>query len=211
MEKAVDSVGTVSSVRGNSRQTPTSPTSLHNLPSPTGFSNMTGGKLIRPAPAEIEFKNMRFLITEQPHDSTIRNYITILKEHKVTHLVCATDPTYKTDDLAQSGVTFTELSFSDGSPPSQEIIEKWLSLVKKEFTDGESTETCVGVHCVTGLGRAPVLVAVALVELGMKYEDAVDLIRKKRRGAINAKQLEFLAKYKRRKYFLKGKNKCQVQ
>lgn len=209
MEKAVDSVGTVGSVRGNSRQMPTSPTSL---PSPTGFSNMTGGKLIRPAPAEIEFKNMRFLITEQPHDATIHNYITILKEHKVTHLVCATEPTYKTADLAQSGVTFTELSFSDGSPPSQEIIEKWLSLVKKEFQDGgEGTETCVGVHCVTGLGRAPVLVAVALVELGMKYEDAVELIRKKRRGAINAKQLEFLAKYKRRKYFLKGKNKCQVQ
>ena len=55
------------------------------------------------------------------------------------------------------------------------------------------------------------LVAVALVELGMKYEDAVELIRKKRRGAINSRQLEFLAKYKRRKYFLKGKNKCQVQ
>ena len=92
---------------------------------------MTGGKLIRPGPAEVEFKNMRFLITDQPHDSTLPKYIAILKEHKVTHLVCATDPTYKTDDLAQSGVTFTELSFSDGSPPSQEIIEKWLSLVKK--------------------------------------------------------------------------------
>jgi protein tyrosine phosphatase type 4A len=210
MEKTVDTVGTVGSARGNSRHTPTSPTSLHSLASPTGFSNMTGGKLIRPSPAEIEFKNMRFLITEQPHDSSIRNYITILKEHKVTHLVCATDPTYKTEDLAQSGVTFTELSFSDGSAPSQEIIERWLSLVKKEFEEG-ATETCVGVHCVTGLGRAPVLVAVALVELGMKYEDAVELIRKKRRGAINAKQLEFLAKYKRRKYFLKGKNKCQVQ
>lgn len=213
MERAVDNGQTVS-LPGNSRHTPSSPT---GLPSPTaGFSNMTGGKLIRPGPAEIEFKNMRFLITEQPHDSTIRNYITILKEHKVTHLVCATDPTYKTDDLAQSGVTFTELSFSDGSPPSQEIIEKWPSLVKKvysteEFQDGEGSETCVGVHCVTGLGRAPVLVAVALVELGMKYEDAVELIRKKRRGAINARQLEFLAKYKRRKYFLKGKNKCQVQ
>ena len=47
------------------------------------------------------------------------------------------------------------------------------------------------------------LVATALIELGMKYEDAVDLIRKKRRGAINAKQLEFLSKYKRRKYFIK--------
>lgn len=143
-------------------------------------------------------------------DATIHNYIKILKEHKVTHLVCATDPTYKTDDLSKSGVNVTELSFADGSPPSPEIIDKWLGLLNKEFSGGEPG-TCVGVHCVTGLGRAPVLVAVALVELGMKYEDAVELIRKKRRGAINTKQLEFLAKYKRRKYFLKGKNKCQIQ
>ena len=65
----------------------------------------------------------------------------------------------------------------------------------------------IGVNSIS----RKILVAIALIELGMKYEDAVDLIRKKRRGAINSRQLEFLAKYKRRKYFLKGKNKCQIQ
>ena len=40
------------------------------------------------------------------------------------------------------------------------------------------------------------------------FQDAVELIRKKRRGAINTKQLEFLDKYKRKKYFLKV-NKSQ--
>jgi len=167
------------------------------------------GKIIRPAPAEIEYRNMRFLITDQPQDVTMENYIKLLMDHKVSHLVCATDQAYKTDDLAKSGVAVSELSFPDGSAPTQEIIEKWLSLVNKEFMG--DPDTCVGVHCVTGLGRAPVLVATALIELGMKYEDAVELIRKKRRGAINTKQLEFLAKYKRRKYFIKGKNKCQIQ
>ena len=174
---------------------------------------MTGvhGRLIRPAPASIEFKSMRFLITEQPQDATIHNYITILKEHRVSRLVCATDPTYKTDDLSKAGVSVKVLSFTDGSPPSEEIIKNWLVLVKEAFT--ADPETCVGVHCVTGLGRAPVLVAVALIELGMKYEDAIAEIRTKRRGAINAKQLEFLAKYKRQKYFLKCgvKSKCQIQ
>jgi len=170
---------------------------------------MTGNiRNIRPAPAEIEYRNMRFLITDQPQDGTMESYIKLLKEHNVSHLVCATDQLYQTDSLTQC-VAVSELSFPDGSPPTSEIIDRWLALVNSAFIG--DPETCVGVHCVTGLGRAPVLVATALIELGMKYEDAVELIRKKRRGAINTKQLEFLAKYKRRKYFIKGKNKCQIQ
>ena len=174
---------------------------------------MTGNsatKNIRPAPAEIEYKNMKFLILEQPQDATIANYIKILKEHRVTHLVCATDPTYKTDGFVENNIHVTEIAFADGSAPSADILDKWMNLLNREFSG--NPEAVVGVHCVTGLGRAPVLVATALVELGMKYEDAVELIRRKRRGAINSKQLEFLAKYKRRKFFLKGKNKkCQIQ
>jgi len=164
-------------------------------------------KLIRPAPAEIEFRNMRFLITEQPKDVTMGNYIKLLMDHKVSHLVSATDQSYRTDDLSKT-VELSKLSIPDGSVPSKDIVEKWLSIINTEFM--MDPNTCVGVHCVTGLGRAPVLVATALIELGMKYEDAVELIRKKRRGAINSKQLEFLAQYKRRKYF-KTRNPCQIQ
>ena len=89
--------------------------------SPSGsISAMTGsGKMIRPAPAEIEFKNMRFLITEQPQDASIQNYIRILRDHRVTHLVCATDPTYNTEDIEHEGVRFTSIPFPDGSPPTQ--------------------------------------------------------------------------------------------
>lgn len=40
------------------------------------------------------------------------------------------------------------------------------------------------------------MVAIALIEAGMNYLDAVEYIRHKRRGAINLKQLDFLASYK---------------
>lgn len=34
-------------------------------------------KSIRPAPSEIEFKNMRFLITDRPTDATMQSYIEV--------------------------------------------------------------------------------------------------------------------------------------
>lgn len=56
----------------------------------------------------------------------------------------------------------------------------------------------VAVHCVAGLGRAPVLVAIALIELGMAPLDAIEYIREKRRGAFNRPQITFLDSYKRK-------------
>uniref|UniRef100_A0A6Q2X723 Protein tyrosine phosphatase 4A3 n=1 Tax=Esox lucius TaxID=8010 RepID=A0A6Q2X723_ESOLU len=51
------------------------------------------------------------------------------------------------------------------------------------------------------------------IESGMKYEEAVQFIRQKRRGAINSKQLTYLEKYrsKQRLRFKdphNHKNKC---
>lgn len=59
--------------------------------------------------------------------------------------------------------------------PYFQLIEEWFELLRNQFRTEEGG--CVAVHCVAGLGRAPVLVALALIELGLKYEDAVQLIR----------------------------------
>lgn len=134
-----------------------------------------------------------------------------LKKRNVKDVVRVCEATYKTDALQEEGIRVLDMQFDDGTPPPPDIVEGWFELLRTRFRD--EPDACIAVHCVAGLGRAPVLVALALMELGMKYEDAVELIRQKRRGAINAKQLSYLASY-RPKYRLRvrgSQNKCCVQ
>jgi len=151
-------------------------------------------------PSLVEHKGWRFLIFEAPTDANLDLYIKEFKDHNVTQVVRACDPSYSTEKLEKSGVSIHEMSFPDGGFPADEVVNDWLNLCKTAFKEKNAT---VGVHCVAGLGRAPVLVAIALIELGLYYDDAIELIRQKRRGAINAKQLKFLKSYK-------PKSKCVI-
>ena len=54
----------------------------------------------------------------------------------------------------------------------------------------------MAVHCVAGLGRAPFLVAIALIHKGCERINAIELIRKHRPGALNIKQANFLVEFK---------------
>lgn len=54
---------------------------------------------------------------------------------------------------------------------------------------------------------APVLVAIALIEFGLDPINAVEHIRKFRRGAINLRQLKYLEKYQPRRGH---KAKCAI-
>lgn len=147
------------------------------------------------APSLIEHKNLRFLIINKPSQATMPQFVKELKKHSVTVVVRCCDPTYDTEPFSKEGINVVDYPFDDGAAPPMEVIKRWLELIVETFKD-ESGDGCIAVHCVAGLGRAPVLVAIALIEYGMKYHDAVDYIRQKRRGAINHRQLEFLGRYK---------------
>uniref|UniRef100_A0A8C6YAQ6 Protein tyrosine phosphatase 4A2 n=9 Tax=Serpentes TaxID=8570 RepID=A0A8C6YAQ6_NAJNA len=165
----------------------------------------------RPAPVEITYETMRFLITHNPTNATLTKFTEELKKYGVTTLVRVCDATYDKAPVEKEGIQVLDWPFDDGAPPPGEIVEDWLNLLKTKFR--EEPGCCVAVHCVAGLGRAPVLVALALIECGMKYEDAVQFIRQKRRGAFNSKQLLYLEKYrpKMRLRFRDANGHCIVQ
>ncbi|XP_006885155.1 PREDICTED: protein tyrosine phosphatase type IVA 1-like [Elephantulus edwardii] len=164
----------------------------------------------RPAPVEITYRNMRFLIAHNPNQASLNKFLQELKRNGVTTIVRVCEATYNTDFLEQEGIQVFDWPFADGTAPSNQIVDQWLDLVKRKFR--ESPGCCIAVHCTAGLGRAPVMVALALIEGGMKYEEAVQFIRQKRRGAFNSKQLSYLENYhpKRRLRF-RSRRTCLIQ
>jgi protein tyrosine phosphatase type 4A len=150
-------------------------------------------------PTLIEVKPMRFLIMDTPRQANLHVYIKELRKHHVKDIVRVCEPTYNGAELNSAGMCLHEMEYKDGTSPSQEHIDAWLQLVEKTFysaaADGTSS---IAVHCVAGLGRAPVMVAIALIEFAkMDPVEAVSLIRQRRRGAINEKQLLYLEGYKK--------------
>eukprot|EP00659_Diplonema_papillatum_P014220 gene14220-21805_t len=138
---------------------------------------------------------LRFLILTAPSPSNLSLYI---KEVVTSHGIKVYD--------GQGWF------FEDGAPPPKDVLTNWLNLLEKEFGLNEISKEkqpeltpqgpvlapvpsdklpCVGVHCIAGLGRAPVLVAVSLIELaGLQAADAVYHIRESRHGCFNQDQLK---------------------
>uniref|UniRef100_A0A8C0QL43 Protein tyrosine phosphatase 4A3 n=2 Tax=Canis lupus familiaris TaxID=9615 RepID=A0A8C0QL43_CANLF len=126
-------------------------------------------RMNRPAPVEVSYKSMRFLITHNPTNATLSTFIEDLKKYGATTVVRVCEVTYDKAPLEKDGITVVDWPFDDGAPPPGKVVEDWLSLLKAKFCDDPGS--CVAVHCVAGLGR-------------------------KRRGAINSKQLTYLEKYR---------------
>lgn len=151
-------------------------------------------------PTFLENGHYRFLIMDMPTDTNIQSYIDVLQKKHVTAVVRACDATYNSGPLTKAGIAVLDVPFPDGDPPPQHVIDTWMNFVEQQFKHAnDDNKVCIAVHCVAGLGRAPVLVAIALVESGMEPYDAIAFIRKKRRGAINARQLKWLENYKPRR------------
>lgn len=141
-------------------------------------------------------KNL-FVIMEAPTDDNLDAYLQKFAENNVKHVIKACpEVTYDAGRLAAVGIEHHDLIFNDGEMPQDSTIQQWCEVVKKNSLANVKKPAvereAVAVHCVAGLGRAPLLVAIALINDGANPEDAITLIRSKRKGALNNLQCKFL-------------------
>ena len=133
-------------------------------------------------PTLIEYESVRLLIMDAPKQENLHLYLRECKKYNVVHIVRISEPTYSKDEVEAAGITLHEMYYPDGQSPPPEVIERWIALITSTFDvpKVKDEKPCIALHCVAGLGRAPVLVAIALIEYGFDAISAVTFIRERR-------------------------------
>lgn len=169
--------------------------------------------LLPGGPTLVQHACLNLLISASPTRPSVGRYASHLKSHRVRHLVRVCEPAYPAPRLRGADIAVHDWPFADGDAPPADVVDRWLALLDDVFgladfsaavqagrppPAASGPKETVAVHCLAGLGRAPVLVALALVETGMDPFEAVGWIRALRRGAINSRQMAFLENYRPR-------------
>ena len=96
---------------------------------------------------------------------------------------------YFVEKIYKQKLKWYHLSIADLSAPNKEFKYKWETvkvLLKTELMNGQN----IVLHCRGGKGRAGTVAAILLVDFGIEKKEAIDLIRSRRKGAIETKKQE---------------------
>ena len=100
------------------------------------------------------------------------------------------------ENIYKHHIKWYHLPISDLSAPDSEFKYQWQTkkvLLKKELIIGKK----ILLHCWGGKGRAGTIAAILLIEFGENKNEAINIVRAKRKGAIESKaQEEFVLNYR---------------
>ena len=87
------------------------------------------------------------------------------------------------------GVRYEVIPIKDGDVPDMSALDQWNSR-RAEIHPYLNASGRILIHCRGGLGRSGTLASMILIERGTNPEDAMRLVRKYRKGAIETESQE---------------------
>lgn len=106
--------------------------------------------------------------------------------------------------VKQNNIDFIDMFIEDGLYPNDIDITNFFNICSKHQN--------IAIHCKSGLGRAPLLVALHYIIVEKKSNiETISFIRDKIKGAFNTKQLNFINNdIPKKKNLYKGNSSCQI-
>ena len=136
------------------------------------------------------------MITEIPKKEQLTEYETLLKNHQVDLLIRIVNESllYEISVTGLIVVDFTD--FEDGSIPSKEIVDRYIKIIEEIKLNYHNP--VVAIHCVSSLGRCPTFLGISMIMENPKVDrcEIIIYIRKKRQGALNLRQVNWLMDFK---------------
>lgn len=158
-------------------------------------------------PMYVHFINSKsgfcYCVTQCPDPNNLQTYKDLLLKNNIKTLVKLCDgDIYDIAYLEHHGITVINIPIDDGTTPDKQVIKNWINIIKNEFDKNNRT---IAVHCMSGLGRAPLFVCVGLILID-KIDPiiAITEVRNVIKGALNTNQINFLQTLKTKDSFING-------
>ena len=118
-----------------------------------------------------------------------------LRKQGVEVLLSLTEDRPRRDWTDAAGLLVFHEPWEDMEPPTQEQIDRTVSVVTRTMDQGKG----VAVHCGAGLGRTGVVLAAYFVAKGATAQNAIARVRRLRPGSVETdEQAEAVEHYARR-------------
>ena len=143
---------------------------------------------------EIEIGVIKFVITEIPKKEQLVEYETLLKNHQVDLLIRIVENSLLYEIHIPGLIVIDFTNFQDGSVPTLQIMERYIKTI--EEIKLKYSNPVIAMHCFSSLGRCPTFLSISMIIENPKMDiyDIIIYIRKKRPGALNRKQMDWLIK-----------------
>ena len=143
---------------------------------------------------KISFEENIFLEELNNFSSLNSNTVVTLVEDNEIEKLC--DKKFFVRKIYSHNLKWIHMPIVDLKSPDHKFMDKWQTtkvLLKNDLIEGKN----IFVHCMGGKGRSGTIAAILLVEFGEKHKEAIEIVREKRKGAIETKEQEdFILSYK---------------
>jgi len=137
-------------------------------------------------------QHIRVYISGFPESSSIDDFTRFMKDKDIDNIFCFCEPCdILKKRLESEKKSYYHISYDDGNAPSSDILNQFDKIIDRILKN--KTHIVINMHCYSGLGRAPTMLAYLMItRCGLSEHNSIKLIRSKISGAINAKQVSWI-------------------